>query len=139
MMARRSLLLVGLLLVVGLPLAGRWARGRAEPRCALDGLAIEPLYRVRVVDPSGAAHEFCCVGCASRWIARQADRPAAVYVTDEATGAEIDAGSAHFVHSTVVTNPVTGNRTHVFRSRADAEEHARQYSGWMLTGAERPF
>jgi hypothetical protein len=135
----RLLLLAGLVLIVGLPLAGRWARRQAEPRCALDGLVIEPLYRVRVVDRAGGSHVFCCIRCAGRWLARQAERPAAVYVTDEASREEIDAAAAHFVQSTVVTNPVTGSRTHVFRNLTDAEEHARLYAGWLLTGAERPF
>jgi hypothetical protein len=91
------------------------------------------------VDRAGGSHVFCCVRCAGRWLARQAERPAAAYVTDEASREEIDAASAFFVQSTVVTNPVTGNRTHVFRSPADAEEHARLYAGWLLTGEERPF
>ena len=76
------LLLAGLVLVVGLPLAGRWARRQAGPRCTLDGLAIEPVYRVRVVDRAGGEHVFCCVRCAGRWLARQAERPATVYVTE---------------------------------------------------------
>jgi hypothetical protein len=131
--------LAGVLLVVGLPLAGKWARGPAAPRCDLDGLAIEPLYRVRVVDRAGAAHHFCCVGCAGRWRERQAEGPAAVYVTDEATGAEMDARSAVFVRSLVMTNPVTRNRIHVFRDPAAAEEHARAFAGTVLTGEERPL
>src|SRR5262249_36785541 len=67
------------------------------------------------------------------------DRPRAVYVTDEASGAEIDSGSAFFVRSAVVTNPVTRNRVHTFRDRADAEDHARAYEGEALTGVRRPF
>jgi hypothetical protein len=135
----RLLLIAGLMLVVGLPLAGWWARRQAPPRCSLDGLAIEPLYRVRVVDQEGGSHLFCCVRCAVRWLSRQPERPAGIYVTDEVSREEIDAASACFVESAVVTNPVTGNRTHVFRSQADAEEHARLYAGWHVTGTERPF
>jgi hypothetical protein len=131
--------LAGLLVVVGLPLAGTWARRHAGPRCDLDGLPIEPLYQVRVVDAAGAAHRFCCVHCARQWLARQKAPPAAVYVTDEAGGAAIDARSAYFVQSTVPTNAITGNRVHVFRDRAAAEAHARAFAGWVLTGAERPW
>ena len=137
--SRLLLVLAGLLVVVGLPLAGKWARRGAGPRCELNGLAIQPLYQVRVVDRAGASHRFCCARCAARWLARQEDRPRAVYVTDEAGGAEIDCRAAWFVRSTVVTNPITGNRIHAFRGRADAEEHARAYNGEVLTGVERPF
>jgi hypothetical protein len=137
--SRLLLFLGGLLVVVGLPLAGKWARRGAGPRCELDGLAIESPYQVRVVDRAGASHPFCCVRCAARWLARQEDSPRAVYVTDEAGGAEVDSRSAFYVRSAVVTNPVTGNRVHAFRDRADAEEHARAYRGEVLTGAERPF
>jgi hypothetical protein len=138
----RSRLLLGLaalLVVVGLPVAGKWARRGAGPRCALDGLKIEPLYRVRVVGNDGASHRFCCVRCAARWLARQGERPAAVYVTDEASGEEVDAKSAHFVRSAVVTDPVTQNRVHVFGDREDAEDHAHAFAGRVLTGSERPF
>jgi hypothetical protein len=136
---RLLLVLAALLSVVGVPLAGKWLRRRAEPRCGLDGLAIERLYRVRVVDRAGEDHHFCCVRCARLWLARQGDSPAAVFVTDEAGGAEIDSRAAYFVESGVVTNPVTGNRTHVFGKLADAEEHVRVFGGWPLSGAERPF
>jgi hypothetical protein len=136
----RSLLLVaGLLVVVGLPLAGTWARRRPGDRCEFDGLPVEPRYRVRVADRAGGSHTFCCVRCAGLWLQRQGESPAAVRVTDEASGAEIDAAKAFFVRSTVVTDAITGNRVHVFGGRADAEEHARAYAGRALTGGERPF
>lgn len=131
------LLFASLAMVVGLPLAGKWVRRHSPPRCDLDGLVIDPLYRVRVVDGSGTEHGFCCIGCASLWLNKRTDRPRAVYVIDEASGEEIDAGSAYLVHSSVVTNPVTGNVVHAFRDRTAAEEHARVFDGWMLTDDER--
>jgi hypothetical protein len=137
--SRALLLLAGLLVVVGLPLAGKWARRQGVPRCDLDGLELVPLYQVRVVDRAGGSHHFCCVRCARTWLARQGNPPRAVYVKDEAGGAEIDARSAHFVQSTVPTNPVTGNTVHAFRDRAAAEEHARAFAGWVLPEAEQPF
>src|SRR5262249_37492263 len=137
--SRWLLLLAGLLVIVGLPVAGKWMRRQAAPRCALDGLKIEPLYRVRVVDRAGSSHNFCCVHCAGLWLARQGERPEAVFVTDEAGGAELAARSAYFIRSAVVTNPVTGNRVHVFRERMAAEEHARAFGGRALTEAEKPF
>jgi hypothetical protein len=73
------------------------------------------------------------------WLARQGARPREVYVTDEASGAEIDAASAYFVRSLVVTTPTTGNRVHAFRDRADAERHAEVAHGTLLNGTERPL
>ena len=135
----RSLLLVGLLVVVGLPLLGAWLRRHQSPRCALDGLAIDRRFQVRVVERTGQAHCFCCVRCASQWLARQAVPAGAVYVTDEATSAEIAAERAIFVESAIVGQPTTGNRVHVFRTEADALMHARAFAGQILTDADRPF
>ena len=137
--ARARLWLLGACaaVVVGLPLAGRWLRPRSVGRCALDGLKVEPLYQVRVVEAAGESRLFCCVRCADRWLATVDARPAAVYVTDEATGDEIDAAMAWFVKSAVVTNPVTRNRVHAFRDRADAEAHARDFHGDVLEKGDR--
>jgi hypothetical protein len=131
--------LLGLLVVVGLPLAGHWARRPPERRCALDGGPLEPHYRVRVVDAEGSACEFCCIRCAEIWLGRQRQPPQAVYVTDEASGQEVEVASAYFVRSLVVTTPTTGNRIHAFRHRADAEKHAAAFGGRVLQGPERPF
>jgi hypothetical protein len=60
-------------------------------------------------------------------------------VTDETGGALIDCRSAFFVRSSAATNPITGNRIHAFRNRADAENHARAFHGEELRGSERPF
>jgi hypothetical protein len=136
--SRLLLVLAALLVVVGLPLLGKWARRHQPPRCELTGLRIESPYQVRVVDQAGRSHRFCCVRCARRWLARQADRPQAVYVTDEGSGAEIDARSAYFV-SAVVTNRITRNRVHAFRDRAEAEKYARAPGARALTGDDRPF
>jgi hypothetical protein len=133
------LLVAVLLVVVGLPLAGKWLRRQRGPRCSLDGLPIEPLYQARVIDQEGHSHCFCCVLCARTWLERQRERSVAIFVTDETGRQEIDGRSAHFVRSTVVTNPVTENHVHVFKDRADALEHARAFAGWELTGKERPF
>jgi hypothetical protein len=135
---RLALVVTTLAVVVGIPLAGWWARRGEGPRCAFDGQPVAAAYRVRVADRGGDA-EFCCVHCARLWLARRDDPPEAVYVTDEATGEEIDARAAVFVRSTVVTNPVTGNRVHAFRDRTAADEHVRSFGGWVLSGAERPF
>ena len=133
------LVLAGLLVVVGLPLAGKWVRGRQGPRCEFDGLPIEPLYRVRVVDRAGHSHSLCGIRCVNLWLARQEAPPDRIYVIDEASGQEMDARSAFFVWSGVVTNPITRNRVHAFREKAAAEEHARSFHGQVLTDDERPF
>ena len=92
-----------------------------------------------MTDRDGREFSFCCVHCTRLWLAQRDDPPAAVAVTDEATGEPVEARAAVFVRSTVATNPVTGNRVHAFRDRAAAEEHARVFGGWVLTGDERPF
>jgi hypothetical protein len=126
-------------LAVGLPLAGSWLRRTPGPRCTLDGLELSDLYRVRVVDAQTRALEFCCIRCAQIWLKRQAQRPRAIQVVDEASGVELSAEEAFFVRSLVVTTPSVGNRIHVFARRADAEKHANQFSGRLLEGTERPF
>jgi hypothetical protein len=136
---RYLFLLAGLLVVVGLPVAGKLARRNGPLRCEFDGLRIEPVYQVRVLDGNGQSHRFCCPQCADHWLARQTDRPEKVLVTDEASGMEIDARSAYFVQSTVITNPITRSRLHAFRNRVDADQHLSQFGGFDLTEAERPF
>ena len=142
MKPRTAHLLLGLsavLLAVALPLASHWARRPPADRCALDGAAIDPAYRVRVVDGAGRAHCFCCTRCAELWLERHRDAPQAVYVTDEASGEELRAERAYFVRSRVVTQPATLNRIHAFRDRADAERHADRFRGAVLADSERPF
>jgi polyferredoxin len=137
--SRVLMLLAGAALVAGLPVIGTLARRQSGARCEFDGQAIDPVYRVRIVDAAGTSHRFCCIRCADDWLRRRNDPPAAVFVTDEMSGVEVEAGSAVFVHSSVVTNAVTGNRIHAFRDVAAADAHARAYAGWMLEGAERPL
>lgn len=135
-----SLGLIGLgVLVVGLPLAGWWLRQDSEPRCAFDGLTIQPAFQVRVVDQEEQSHRFCGVRCARLWLTRQESTPEEIRVTDEVSGEEIDARFAHFAQSAVLTDAISGNRIHVFGDEAAAEEHARSFQGWVLTDEERPF
>jgi len=131
--------LAGLAVVVTLALVAHWARGRPAQGCALDGAKIDPVYRVEIVDGQGQGHDFCCLVCARLWLDRQTTRPQAIRVTDEASGETIDAATAFFVRSSVVTRPTTGNRVHVFRNRSDAEKHADLFGGFVLPEAEGPF
>src|SRR5207244_7494431 len=80
----KTLVVLGLILiVVGLPVVGRLARQKEGHRCALDGVAIEPIYRVRILDDHNQSHEFCCVKCAQMWRTAHGGHPSAVLVTDE--------------------------------------------------------
>jgi hypothetical protein len=139
---RRSSWIVGLavfLLLAALAVVGHWARRDPVGGCALDGGHIEPRYRVRVLGAEGRDHEFCCIRCAELWLSRQRRRPRAVLVTDEASGREVEAASAYFVRSEVVSTPTTGNRVHAFAEACDAERHAAAARGRVLAGPERPF
>jgi NosL len=140
LLSRRQLLFgVGALAVVGVPVAGRRARRDGTPRCEVDGVRIEPVSRVRAVEEDGQSHSFCCPRCARRWIDRQEEPPSAIYVIDEIRHEEIEAHSAHFVHSAAVTDPVTGNHIRAFRDPTDAEAHVQAFGGWVLDPAEYPF
>ena len=128
----------GLLAVVGLPVAGHALRQGGPDRCAFDGETIEPSYRVRIAAADGQKL-FCCVGCASRWLERSPASPEYVFVTDEIGGDELPAAEAIFVRSTIFTRPSTRDRVHVFRRIEDAERHAREFRGRVLSAAARPL
>lgn len=130
---------IGLFLISLLPLAGVLMRDHKDVRCAWDGLPVERIYRVRIIESSDTPREFCCLTCAERWLQQRRDQARRILVTDESSGREIAAGDAHYVRSTVVTNPVTGNQRHVFESAEDAARHASAAQGLLLAGPERPF
>lgn len=132
-------LLAALIVVVGIPVAERLARQSADSGCAQDGTPIDPIYRVKVVNVAGRSHIFCCLSCAQLWLDREATPPQRVLVTDEASGEELDARQACYVRSTVVTTPSTQNRIHVFRHLSDAEKHAAEVGGTVLSGLDRPL
>jgi hypothetical protein len=136
---RWRILAAVLVFVVGLAVLGSWNRRRDNARCALDGAAIDLLYRVKIEDRQGRIHSFCCIRCAELWLDARRDRPRAVLVTDEATGEEYETTEVIFVRSSVVTQAATGNRVHAFRNRRDAEKHAAGAGGRILEGADRPF
>jgi hypothetical protein len=131
--------LAGLFLSVGLPLLGHWARRDASsPHCALDGRKIGRTFRVRIVEEDGQSLEFCCIQCAQTWLQRRPAEPKAILVTDESSGEEIDAGAAFFVRS-LVQDPTTGSRIHVFRTGEEATRHAARFHGAVLSGREVPL
>jgi hypothetical protein len=130
--------LLGVALIVALPVTADWLQPSSGPRCDLDGVAVDPAYQVRIMDGEGRERRFCCIRCAELWLKHQGHAPREIWVTDEVSGQEIDARSAWFTRSLVITNPVTGNRIHAFRSRPDAEKHV-QTSGTLLVDGETPF
>lgn len=135
--AKRLGLLAALSLAVMLPVVGHWLRGQREG-CELDGMDVVPAYRVRVQQGT-QRRMFCSIRCAEIWL-RDKDRSALeVYVTDENSGEEVLADTAHFVRSLVCTTRVSGNRVHAFRDRADAEAHASHCRGTILEDEQRPF
>ena len=131
--------LVGLLALAALAVLGPWLRRDDLPRCAIDGLIIDPAYRVRIRDERDQDREFCDVQCALLWLEHPGSTARTIRVTDEISGDEFDAAGAFFVRSSVVTNRTTGNRWHVFRDRADAERHSSESRGPLVEGVERPF
>ncbi len=131
--------LAGLAIVAALPFVGHWLRGDQEERCAWDGQELEPIYQVRIVEEPAIATKFCCIRCAESWLERRGRQPLQIFVTDEASGTEIESSKAHYVRSTVATNAVTGNRRHAFAAVEDAVKHAEGARGRQLSGADRPF
>lgn len=124
---------------VVLPCIGTWSRRQQLPQCAVDGLAIVPIYAVEIVDANESYHRFCCIRCAEYWLTRNPSQAAAIHVTDEVSGKTIDAAEAFFVRSRVETNAVTENRIHAFANQSDAEIHAAQFRGRLLADEERPL
>jgi nitrous oxide reductase accessory protein NosL len=137
--SRWQIVVVLLVVVMGLALVGSWARHSLAGTCALDGAEIDPVYQVRVVDEEGQSHAFCCIRCAELWQQARDRTPQAIFVTDEASGQEVNADEAFFVRSSVLTRATTQNRIHAFKHRADAERHATTALGRVLTGAEIPL
>ena len=101
-------------------------------RCALDATKIEPIYQVDITPQDGKTLKFCCIECSKKFLAANRGKVSAVTVTDEVTGKRIDASIAYFVESSIVTNQSTGNKIHVFAEKADAEKHAKDFSGTVI-------
>jgi len=105
------------------------ARRSGVPLCAQDSVPLKPEYQVDVALQDGRTVSLCNVTCALLYLKEAGRRAARVIVRDETTGAPLDPASAFFVESDVFTHRESSNRVHVFASRADAQEHAREYGG----------
>ena len=101
-------------------------------------MRVDPRYRARCVEADGREAAYCCVPCLRSGLARLAAPPRRVLVTDETSGAEVDAGAAWFVDSVIVTSAATGNTTHAFASEAEARRHAAAFRGTVLAGPGLP-
>lgn len=117
-------------------LATSFMKRSGGDRCALDATKIEPIYQVDIAPAEGKTLKFCCIECTRKWLAANKGKVQYVTVTDEVTGKRIDAAIAWFVESSIVTNPSTGNKIHVFAEKADAEKHAKDFGGTII---KNPF
>ena len=127
---------LALALIGALPLAAERLRPRAE-RCAMDGVLVQPAFRVRVVEALGSERTFCGVACAQSWIGHEGAAPARVLVP--AHGREIDARDAWFVETALNRSDGAPDGIRVFDGRDEALRHAEAHGGTLLSGADRPF
>jgi hypothetical protein len=135
---RRIPTLLALCALAALPVvADRLRTGRDA--CPTDGAAVDPAFRVRVIDGEGAARAFCGVRCAAAWLARHPTAARRVLVTDCATGREIDGGAAFYVKTFGPVPEGAPDGIRVFEAEQAALEHARAHGGKVLDGAMRPF
>jgi len=130
---------LGLAVAALLPWLGQSIRRNAQVRCALDGAQINWTHAVSIISPQEGRSSFCSLACAEKWLRVSGVQPQQIRVTDEATGGELDAGLAFYVHSRVLTHAPTRERRHVFGSVAQARQHADDHRGRILQGDERPF
>ena len=131
--------LVGLVAIGTLPVIGHWVRADDRPRCHFDGLVIDSAFRVRIEVESGSGTEFCDVSCARSWLAGHRSASSRILVTDEESGDLMESTDAFFVRSSIITNSITGNRWHVFRTRDRALQHARESRGRLMSESDHPF
>jgi hypothetical protein len=133
--AATVLFVAGIAAAAAAPSVARHLRGDGSDRCDLDGSAIDPAARVRIVDEQSVSHRFCGVHCAERWIEKSGERVREILVTDEASGNEVDARGAWFVWMRAPGE--SGIRA--FADEREARRHAAAFGSTVLTGDERPF
>lgn len=129
---------LALVAIATLPLVAERLRGHRE-RCEMDGVVLNPAFRVRVTGADGTAHGFCGVSCAESWLARSGVSPGTILVTDGVTGCQVDAQAAWYVRTLGNVSDGAPDVVRVFARREDALRHADAHGGRLLAGAERPF
>jgi hypothetical protein len=113
--------------------ASLWQTYGASQTCEMDGQAISPALRVDLTMADGTSHAFCTIACAHNWLANQPHTtPEQATVRDAITGEPVDAYTAFFVQSKLVTNRANANNIHAFRFRTDAAEHIRRFGGQLI-------
>ena len=128
----------GILAAAALPLLGRAWRAGGPPRCALDGVRVDPARAVRVLDGAGGDRSLCCVACARRWIREEPSAAEArILLVDEVSGRTVPAEAAWLVESRIVAFGPSGCRVHVFARREDADRHAEAFGGRPVAWTER--
>lgn len=98
-------------------------------KCSLDGIRIDPLYEVTIIQKGETSYSFSCVLSAQIWLMENSEPISSIWVTDETTGEKIRAELAYYVESDLTTTPHTGNRIHAFSHEKAAKLHAQQYKG----------
>jgi hypothetical protein len=98
-------------------------------KCSLDGVRIDPLYEVTIIQEGETSYSFSCILSAQIWLMEKSEPLSSIWVTDEMTGEKIKAELAYYVESDTITTPHTGNRIHVFAQEKAAKLHAQKYKG----------
>jgi hypothetical protein len=107
-----------------------WRSYGASETCEMDGQELTPALRVDLTMADGTSHAFCTIVCAQRWLANQPNTtPKLATVRDAITGEPVDAYTAFFVQSKLVTNRANANNIHAFRDRKEAMEHIEHFGG----------
>lgn len=125
-MRHKILILIAIAAILA-ALSAFYRRQRTAAYCHFDNNRIQRIYEVDVITDGGDRLRFCSVYCAHQWWTRHPGEAAELLVTDEVAGKMIDAQIAVFVESSVVTDPVHGNRIHVFADADAADHHVAQY------------
>ena len=111
--------------------------GGASVRCSLDGSLIQPAYEVIINHKNGSVSSFSSVISARIWLTANSELVSSILVTDEETGDKLNAESAFYVESEVLTTLHTRNNIHVFAQEKAAKSHARKFKGKMITNPFR--
>ena len=108
-------------------------------RCDFDGTRIQPIYEVKITFEDNTIEQFCSVVCALLHLKNETKKFKYITVVDEVSGNKIDPSLAFFVESDVLTIPHVKNNIHVFAKKEDAQRHATQFNGKLISDPFRKF
>lgn len=110
-------------------------------QCLVDGNTIIPITRVEIEVKGGDKKVFCSVCCAGVWLDHHPDvlkqlhdDTAALTVVDEVSGLPIDGNLAYWIESDQFSRRENKCRVHVFKEKADASRHLRNFHGRERVG-----